>query len=360
MRRASLKDRKQAAADTPATGTTGRTSDTLLGKERERQEVVELGLREIMPNRFQPRKQLDQEALEELAASIREHGVLQPIVVRPIPLTNYENAGRRYELIAGERRWRASGLAERSTIPTVVREDIDDRGALELSIIENLQRADLHPLDEAGALGRMQKDLGYSYSQIAERLGKSKGYVQNRMRLLSLDADLKQLIAERPDILTHVYELAKVADPTVRASLIIAVRDEGLSFAETKARVEAVLNPAQQPYLRKYDRDEKHKEQVEDLAAPAAAASYLRKYDTSLNDAGESATNSPTLQDSAVVPAPTQGVLTDKERATITAITAKVARLLSRGEQLSMTDRAVLEPLAVHLAEPSKRDTAAP
>jgi ParB/RepB/Spo0J family partition protein len=197
----------------------------------------------LIPRR-KPRTIFDEVALQELAASIREHGVIQPIIVRPIPLTKWDGYARRYELIAGERRWRASILAERTTIPALVREDASEHGTMiELALIENLHRADLHPLEEAWAFGMMRDELGYSYRQIAERVGRSKGYVENRLKLLDLADDLQQLVLARPDTLMHVTEIAKVPDATARAELIAVVRDNVLPYTETQARVRTLLAP---------------------------------------------------------------------------------------------------------------------
>jgi ParB family transcriptional regulator, chromosome partitioning protein len=248
-KRVSLRDRTTqdaSASPPPSSLTPSSPSPTvespLWGAERGEQSVVELELREIMPNRRQPRANPAEANLDELAESIRTHGVIQPVIVRPIPLTKYEGAGRRYELIAGERRWRASTLAGQTTIPALIRvEETDHRGMLELALIENVQRQDLHPLDEAAAFGQLSGELGYSYSEIAARIGKSKAYVTNRMRLLQLDDDLRALVAARPDTIKHVYELARISDPDLRAPLVAAVRDEDLSRAATSARVDVVL-----------------------------------------------------------------------------------------------------------------------
>jgi len=331
-----MSKRRASLSDRPAmTSTTSRpTDDLVLGKERVRQEVEEIPLRAIMPNRLQPRTQPNPEGLRELAESIRLHGVLEPVIVRTIALTEYEGAGRRYELIAGERRWRACGIAGRDTIPAIVVSNAaDDRAMIELAITENLQREDLHPLDEAMAFGRMQSELGYSYAQIAERLGKSKGYVQNRMRLLQIEEDLQLLIAERPDTLAHVYEIARVPDATARAELIAAVRDDALSRSATRARVQELLQPAantppvgDESYFRKYDRDERH-----EADQPARGQAPTR------------------------MTAPTTGAfLTGKERTILTAVTARV-ELLDDPSQLTAEDLAILSPLALRLSDLLRR-----
>jgi ParB family chromosome partitioning protein len=238
-KRPSLRDRPVL----PAVGR-GEADDLLMGAERRRQEVQGLPVAEIMPNRRQPRTRPSEEGLAELAASITEHGVLQPILVQAISLQRYEGRPCRYELIAGERRWRASRRAGRETIPAIVLgETSDDRQLLVLALIENLQREGLHPLDEGLAFAQLQADFGLTQHEIAERVGKSRGYVQNRIRLTAVPEDLQLLAAERPDTITHVYEIARVEDPAARAELIAAVRDDRISYAETKARVTALLAP---------------------------------------------------------------------------------------------------------------------
>ena len=165
----------------------------------------------IEPNPEQPRLAFNQETLDELAASIREHGVLQPILVRPIgPNT--------YQLIAGERRWRASKQAGLDTIPALI-EEIDDDTALEISIIENLQREDISPLDEAAMYDRMVTEHGYSIRKLADKLGKDKGYVENRLRLADAPDEVRELVSLRKDTLSHAYELMKVQDPKRRRRL---------------------------------------------------------------------------------------------------------------------------------------------
>ena len=183
----------------------------------------------IDPNPQQPRLAFDEATLEELATSIREHGVLQPILVRP-------RAEGRYELIAGERRWRASKIAGLSTVPALV-EDIDDDTALEISIIENLQREDISPLDEAAMYDRMIRDHGYSIRRLAEKLGKDKGYLENRLRLADAPAEVRELVSLRKDTLSHAYELMKVQDPRKRKRLADQVARNELSLVKLRERI---------------------------------------------------------------------------------------------------------------------------
>jgi ParB/RepB/Spo0J family partition protein len=184
----------------------------------------------IEPNPEQPRLAFDQETLDELAASIREHGVLQPILVRPVgPNT--------YQLIAGERRWRASKLAGLESIPALI-EEIDDDTALEISIIENLQREDISPLDEASMFDRMVSEHGYSIRKLADKLGKDKGYVENRLRLADAPDEVRALVSLRKDTLSHAYELMKVDDPKRRRRLADQVARGELTLIKLRDKIE--------------------------------------------------------------------------------------------------------------------------
>ena len=184
----------------------------------------------IESNPEQPRLAFDEATLQELAASIREHGVLQPILVRPL-------GNNRYQLIAGERRWRASKLADLETIPALV-EEIDDDTALEISIIENLQREDLSPLDEAAMYDRMIHEHGYSVRKLAQKLGKDKGYLENRLRLADAPPEVRELVSVRKDTLSHAYELLKVDDPKKRRKLADQVARGELSLVKLRERIE--------------------------------------------------------------------------------------------------------------------------
>ncbi|MEX1168796.1 MAG: ParB/RepB/Spo0J family partition protein [Chloroflexota bacterium] len=184
----------------------------------------------IEPNPEQPRMVFEQEALDELAASIREHGVLQPILVRPLgPNT--------YQIVAGERRWRASKQARLATIPALI-EDIDDDTALEIAIIENLQREDLTPLDEAAMFDRMIHQHGYSIRKLADKLGKDKGYLENRLRLADAPPEIRELVSLRKDSLSHAYELLKVDDPKKRKRLAAQVARGELTLIKLRDKIE--------------------------------------------------------------------------------------------------------------------------
>jgi ParB/RepB/Spo0J family partition protein len=184
----------------------------------------------IDSNPQQPRLAFNQETLDELTASIREHGVLQPILVRPM-------GPNRYQLVAGERRWRASKQAGLETIPALI-EDIDDDTALEISIIENLQREDISPLDEAAMYDRMVREHGYSIRKLADKLGKDKGYLENRLRLADAPPEIRELVSLRKDTLSHAYELMKVQDPKKRRKLADQVARGELTLIKLRDKIE--------------------------------------------------------------------------------------------------------------------------
>ena len=184
----------------------------------------------IEPNPENPRLLFEESALAELASSIREHGVLQPILVRP--------AGRdHYQLVAGERRWRAARLAGLLTIPALI-EELDDDAALEIAVIENLQREDLSPLEEANMYEKMVTEHGYSIRKLAQKLGKDKGYLENRLRLADAPEEIRALVSVRKDTLSHAYELMKVQDPKKRKRLAAQVASGQLSLVKLKERID--------------------------------------------------------------------------------------------------------------------------
>jgi ParB family transcriptional regulator, chromosome partitioning protein len=190
-------------------------------------QIREVPTGRILPNPAQPRLSYEEDSLVELADSIREHGVLQPILVRPV--------GSQFELIAGERRWRASRMAQRDSIPAIVVE-FDDETALEVSIIENLQREDVSPLEEAGMFRKMT-DLGYSLRQLAQKIGKDKGYVENRIRLAEAPPEIRELVSLRKDTLSHAYELMKVKDERTRRRLAKKVAAGELTLSRLRALI---------------------------------------------------------------------------------------------------------------------------
>ncbi len=179
----------------------------------------DIPVQKITPNPFQPRKTFDSETLAELKSSISEYGVLVPVIVR--------KRGDRFELIAGERRWRACAALQKATIPAIVRES-DDRDSLEVAIIENLQRENLNPLEEAEGVRHLIDEYALTQEEVALRLGKSRPAVANALRLLSLPDGLKTMLVDGRLSAGHARALLAAA-PEARAALAQRVVDEGLS-----------------------------------------------------------------------------------------------------------------------------------
>ena len=193
--------------------------------ESDRDTVKYIKIHDIMPNANQPRKTFNEEKIEELAASIREHGIIQPIVVRR------HKSG--YEIVAGERRWRAAMRAELSTVPCLIRE-LDDEQNMLIAIIENMQREDLNPIEEAEGLAQMMDHFGMTQEQVSKSVGKSRPYIANSMRLLKLPAYIRDSIADGRLSAGHGRTLVTVADEERREKLWHRIIEEGLSVREAE------------------------------------------------------------------------------------------------------------------------------
>jgi ParB family chromosome partitioning protein len=228
-------------------------------------QIREVPLAKILPNPAQPRLSYDEESLTELADSIREHGVLQPILVR--------SNGSKFELIAGERRWRASGMAERETIPAIVLE-FDEQTALEVSIIENLQREDVSPLEEAAMFRKMTDAFGYSVRQLAQKVGKDKGYVENRLRLSDAPDDIRELVSVRKDTISHAYELMKIGDERKRRRLAKRIMAGELTLAKLR-QVTGTTSSDDDPHAENAPRRRRGKTVAGEVAAAKAADDAL-------------------------------------------------------------------------------------
>lgn len=197
--------------------------------------LLTLRLNAITPNPRQPRGEFDQEALEELAASLREVGLIQPVVVRPLDQD-------RYELVAGERRFRAARLAGLEEIPAVVRHTADT-DLLTEALVENLHRADLNALEEAAAIQQLRDDFGVTHEQLATKLGKSRSAVSNSLRLLTLPADLQQKIAAGALTAGHARALVAIQDPAQQRRIAQRVVGESLSVRATEDLVRRLVEP---------------------------------------------------------------------------------------------------------------------
>jgi ParB family chromosome partitioning protein len=186
-----------------------------------------------VPGKFQPRKLINDETLSELAASIKSQGVIQPIVVR--------RAGEQFEIIAGERRWRAAKLAELTHVPAVVRH-VADNIALAFALIENIQREDLNPIEEAMAYERFYQEFQMNHSDIADMVGKSRSSVSNAIRLLSLSEPVKKLVEEGALEMGHARALLSLT-PEEQAGLAEKIVAENLTVREAEKRVQLMKQP---------------------------------------------------------------------------------------------------------------------
>lgn len=240
----------------------GRGLDALLGEagaapdSAAADDLREVPLDQLEGGRYQPRREFDPAALQALAQSIRTQGVVQPIVVRALAETD------RYEIIAGERRWRAAQLAELETIPAIIR-DISDEMAVAVALIENIQREDLNPLEEANALQRLTEEFGMTHQAIAEAVGRSRVGVSNLLRLLELAAEVKAYISDGALEMGHARALLAL-DPAAQAAAAAQVVSRGLTVRQTEALVrrqlagesaEAAEPPRTDPNIRRLQDD---------------------------------------------------------------------------------------------------------
>ncbi|GAA1966322.1 ParB/RepB/Spo0J family partition protein [Kitasatospora viridis] len=200
---------------------------------------AELPLDSITPNPRQPREVFDQDKLAELVASIKEVGLLQPVVVRQV-------AAERYELIMGERRWRASQEAGLERIPAIVRATEDDKLLLD-ALLENLHRAELNPLEEAAAYDQLLKDFGCTQHALADRIGRSREHVTNTLRLLKLSAAVQRRVAAGVLTAGHARALLRVVDPEQQDALAVRIVAEGLSVRTTEELASLMSESAEQP-----------------------------------------------------------------------------------------------------------------
>lgn len=205
---------------------------------------------------YQPREDIRQEALEELADSIRAQGLVQPIVVRPIPGRDPSGA-QQYEIVAGERRWRAAQIVGLSDIPAIVR-DIPDSTAIAVALIENIQRENLNPLEEANALKRLIDEFELTHQEAADAIGRSRAAVSNLLRLLDLGDAVKRRVQAGDLEMGHARALLGISDEAKQAEVAALVANKGLSVRETEALVKRLLkggNKSAKPAARSLDPD---------------------------------------------------------------------------------------------------------
>jgi ParB family chromosome partitioning protein len=229
---ASVQARQAEVATPPPSETVQRNANPVDG------ELRTLGVEQLQRGKYQPRTDMHNESLEDLADSIRVQGVVQPIVVRPID-------GSRYEIIAGERRWRAAQLAELQEVPVVVRE-MDDRTAIAVALIENIQRENLNPLEEAHALQRLIDEFGMTHQQAAEAVGRSRAAVSNLLRLLELGEVATGMVQRGELEMGHARALLALSG-SKQAEAAHHVVNHGLSVRATEHLVKKLINEAKHP-----------------------------------------------------------------------------------------------------------------
>jgi ParB family chromosome partitioning protein len=246
----------KAPGAVPLRSDTAQESDPATGER-----ILRVPLDQVVPSPFQPRKRFHDEHLEELVESIREHGLIQPLVVRPV--------NGKYELIAGERRWRASTRLQVTEIPVIVRE-ASDRDVLEMALIENLQREDLDPLEEAEAYARLAREFGLKQEDIARRVGKNRATVSNAIRLLDLDPEVQTLVSRRLISSGHAKAILGLKTKAEQRMLADLVVKRKLNVRDTEKLVTETLNGKT---VTKKTSTSKHPPQVE---------TYLRQIQDSL------------------------------------------------------------------------------
>jgi ParB family chromosome partitioning protein len=225
----------------------GRGLDALLGgEEPPREALATLPVARIQPGRYQPRTHMDEHALAELAASIRSQGLMQPLLVRPL-------GGERYELIAGERRWRAAQLAGLPEVPALVRE-VPDEAALAMALIENIQREDLNPMEEAAGIQRLIDEFRMTHERAADAVGRSRSATSNLLRLLKLAKPVQEMLMEGRLEMGHARALLAL-EGARQIETAHAVVGKGLSVRDTEALVQRLLRGATSRSRRKPDRD---------------------------------------------------------------------------------------------------------
>lgn len=207
----------------------------LLLDDEQKGRLQDIPISKIIPNPNQPRKQFDEEAFEELLASVKAHGLIQPVVVRP--------SGSLYELVVGERRWRAAKAAGLATVPAIIRESTDIE-AIELAIIENVQRQDLNPLEEAAAYYHLVEDFDFKQEEIAQRVGKKRSTVANTMRLLKLPEAVKEMLIEGKISAGHARTVLALPTDELQIKLAERVMSAGLTVRQTEALANLWQNPA--------------------------------------------------------------------------------------------------------------------
>ncbi len=202
-------------------------------------DILELGIDDLQPGYYQPRGYVREEGLAELAESIREQGVLQPLIVRAVPEAQRIPGSKTYEIVAGERRWQAARLAGLATVPVIVRE-LSDQSALAVALIENLQREDLNPIDQARSMSRLVEEFDLTHDEIARVLGRSRASVTNFLRLLDLADDVKRAVVDGTIDMGHARALLPL-DPERQVAITDKIGRLGWSVRQVERAVKTLL-----------------------------------------------------------------------------------------------------------------------
>jgi ParB family transcriptional regulator, chromosome partitioning protein len=238
----SLLPASRATAPRPATahGAAAGTVPAIAASAPHGEVIQEISVNEIERNPYQTRNHMDDTSLAELAASIVATGVLQPVVLR------YIGEGKKYQLIAGERRWLASQAVGKTTVPAIVRQ-VSNAQAMEMTIIENLQRADLNAIEQARAFERLSREFGLTQEQVANRTGKDRASVSNFLRLLKLPLEIQTLIEQDKLSMGHAKALLMLESPDTMTTIAARVADQGMSVRGTEELVHSFLEPREKP-----------------------------------------------------------------------------------------------------------------
>lgn len=221
--------------------------------------VENIKISDIEPNQFQPRKHFDDESLRELSNSIKEHGIIQPIIVRKVDFG--------YQIVAGERRWRAAKLAGLKEIPAIIK-DFDDQKVMEIALIENLQREDLNPIDEAKAYKSLMEQFNLTQEEISKRVGKSRSAIANSIRLLNLDEKVQNMLMEGKITTGHAKVILAVQDADKQNIIANKIVDKNLNVRETENLIKEVTSP------------KKKKRQINDIYIKEIEDNFCRFFGT--------------------------------------------------------------------------------
>ena len=250
----STTEKKATAAKKSESVTTEKENQARTESMIPTEEVISVRLTEVVPNHEQPRKRFDESGLEELAASIKEHGIVTPLLV--------QKKGKYYELIAGERRWRAAKLAGLKKVPVLLRE-FSAQQAAEIALIENIQRENLNAMEEAQAFKRLQDEFSLKQEEIAKRVSRSRSAITNSLRLLKLEEHVQTMLAEGKLSMGHARALLSLENPEMQKITAERVAESDLSVRDTEKLVKRLLTPAKTP--EKHTQDEQLKAIYQDL-----------------------------------------------------------------------------------------------